>query len=237
MVTLLCCCLLSSAWALVSLRGPAAPPVPLLPLNVATGPGRAGCAPDSHPALQSCWAGGESTSTPAKSFPAAMEALQRDGFSISWTHPGQGSVPRRRWGSRAWITGSAGGAGGQSWAQPLRPPQTGPCPAHAPPGSHSCLTSLTSPPFIHPDAALGRSMDGSAGSPLWGQVWLCSLQAVWGKWCAGEADGAVGCTVCSGHWAVPALLSPGWAFYPGGARPGLESSAWPTGTPSTAGGG
>lgn len=41
MVTLLCCCLLSSAWALVSLRGPGAPPVPLLALNVVP-PARSG---------------------------------------------------------------------------------------------------------------------------------------------------------------------------------------------------
>lgn len=33
-MTLLCCCLLSSAWALVSSAWPGAPPVPLLPLSV-----------------------------------------------------------------------------------------------------------------------------------------------------------------------------------------------------------
>lgn len=38
--------------------------------------------------------------TPAKSFPAAMETPRCDGFSISWTHPGQGSLPRRRRGNR-----------------------------------------------------------------------------------------------------------------------------------------
>lgn len=113
-MTLLCCCLLSSAWALVSSAWPGAPPVPLLPLSAVCAPGlgRAGCAP----ALQSRWAGGESISTPAKSFPAAVGALQRDGFSISWTHAGQGSVPRRCRGSRAGGLAAVQEGWGQSWA-------------------------------------------------------------------------------------------------------------------------
>lgn len=105
MVTLLCCCLLSSAWALVSLRGPGAPPVPLLALNVVP-PARSGLGvlPTHVPLCRA--AGQEGRASPLsplllKSFPAAMEALQRDGFSISRTHRGQGSVPRRSRGNGA----------------------------------------------------------------------------------------------------------------------------------------
>lgn len=70
---------------------------------------------------------------------------------------------------------------GQSWAQPVSLPQPGPHPADESPASHACPTSLTSPPSTHPDAGLGKSVDGSPGSPLWSQVRLCSLQAVWGE--------------------------------------------------------